>query len=265
MANPDQLIEDIKDAMADPLGVIAAEPVATLPGDTFEAFEPLAVALACVHLFHRLDLDGYARNLQLCGFARRYQLVGAAQSGQVDPVYGAASRGEAVYCAYLAGDTPLTTEIIARSATGHQPDGEYEDDFVYRCIVHDLMENAETVDEVAHRRRMNAFDRARGTAESARFSVCEAFVSGRATTFWPAFEDLLNEVETERERPVAPTDDSWASLPNHLWIEGLVWIDLAARRGMPAPEREYSMCPFPARKRSDIRHNLDIFADFPLT
>ena len=177
-------------------------------GSAIEEFEDLAIALACIHLFERADEEGYARNLQLCGFARQHFL--RRTRAEIDDVYSAASRAQGDLAAFIAGDDALVRDIVALAATEPLA-GEYEDDFRYRKILHDLMVAPAQIDEGALALLIDGFESARNGAEATRYALCVAFRDVDEDAFWSAFQDLHNEVKEQRASPPR-TDEPWPEI-----------------------------------------------------
>jgi hypothetical protein len=264
MASPEETIDDLREAMADPLGVIADANAGDFLGPATEDFEDLAIALACVHLFERADVDGYARNLRLCGFARRHFLARLQELSEAGrDTYGGASRAKGDLAAFIAGDDALLQDIISRSALARLG-GEYEDDYRYRKVLHRLMTSTVSVEGTDLQVLIEAFEDARGGAEASRSELCAAFLDGRQEHFWTAFSALHDDIEAQRSVPPR-TDEPWPELASRLWLEGLVWLAVAARlRHWRSPEPGYPLCPSWAKRTDRPPAGEDLFQNLPL-
>jgi len=246
MPSPEETIDNLRLVITEPLSIIADPKAGRFLGAAIEEFEDLAIAVACIHLFERADIEAYARGLQLCGFARQHFLRRTQATMEVDDLYSAASRAQGDLAAYVAGDDALFTDIVSRSAA--EPlGGEYEDDFRYRKILHALMSGP--IDDQQLALLIDQFERARQGKEASRSALCRAFQEGDQEEFWPAFATLHADVEKQRASPTG-TDDPWPEIYRRIWLEGLVWLAVARRlRGWPSPEAEYPLCPSWGRRR----------------
>ena len=263
MHSPEETIENLRLVIAEPLGIIADPKAGRFLGPAIEEFEDLAVAVACIHLFERADVEAYARGLQLCGFARQHFLRRMRASMEVDDVYSAASRAQGDLAAFIAGDDGLVLDIISQTATKRLA-GEYEDDYWYRKILHYLMTASGSVDEGGLSSLIDAFENARQGAESLRSALCLAFRDGDQDGFWSAFKDLHGETEKQRAAPTT-TDDPWPEIYRRLWLEGLVWLAVAnGVRGWSSPEADYPMCPSWAHRLTSPPAGENIFVTFPI-
>jgi len=257
MPSPEETIDKLRLAMAEPISIIADPSAGRFLGPAIEEFEDLAIALACVHLFERGDDEGYARNLQLCGYARQHFLRRTRDAQEVDDVYSAASRAQGDLAAFIAGDDPLVRDIVSLTATQSFA-GEYEEDFHYRKILHYLMLLPARIEQGAIELLIDDFDAARREAEATRYALCVALRDSDQDAFWSAFEDLHGQVEAQRATP-PQTDDPWPELARRLWLEGLVWLAIAGRmRSWSSPEADYPLCPSWGRRResNEVRENL---------
>src|SRR3954462_7368844 len=107
MTPPEETIDNLRQAVAEPLCIIADPAAGRFLGAAIEEFEDLVIALACIHLFERADEEGYARNLQLCGFARQHFVRRMRVAMDVDDVHSGASRAQGDLAAFIAGDDGL--------------------------------------------------------------------------------------------------------------------------------------------------------------
>jgi hypothetical protein len=263
MSSAEETIDNLRLAIAEPLGVIADPKAGRFLGPAIEEFEDLAIAVACIHLFERADVEAYGRGLQLCGFARQHFLRRTRSPMDVDDVYSAASRAQGDLAAFIAGDDALLMDIVARTATGPLG-GEYEEDFWYRKILHALMSASGQIDNDRLALLIDEFERTRRGKESSRSALCVAFRDDDRDEFWSSFSMLHAEVEEQRASPVG-TDDPWPGLYRRLWLEGLVWLAIAnGTRGWPSPEADYPLCPSWARRQTSEPAGENIFAAFPI-
>jgi len=263
MPPPEETIDNLRQAIAEPLSIIADPTSGQFLGSAIEEFEDLAIALACIHLFERADTEGYARNLQLCGFARQHFLRRTEDTAEIDDVYAAASRGQGDLAAFIAGDDALVLDIVSRTATEHVA-GEYEDDYRYRKTLHHLMVASGKIDEGELGLLIDEFENARDGAELSRSALCIAFRDADEGGFWAAFGALHREIEEQRASPPA-TDDPWPEISGRLWLEGLVWLALAGRiRGWSSPETDYPLCPSWGHRRDSPPAGENIFSSLPV-
>lgn len=238
--------EDILDGIQENLSVVASG----VGGDEFGSLsETLTVqfqALGICELLFDLDTEAFARNLCQSGFARRFFLRKSLERVDAPNLYWAISRVESVFDAIAAGADGLARDIVGLSPVDWMPDGEYEDDFCYFKLVHELVRANWAPDPATSRALLERFEQALVQPADIRYRLCAAAIRGNPAEFWGAFEDYLSERQVLMQVPPM-SDDAWLEPPRQIWVEGLAWLRIAGHLGMKPPQDEYPLLPSPAR------------------
>lgn len=203
-------------------------------------------ALGICSLLIDLDPEGFSRNLCQSAFARRFFLRKSLERVDSPNLYWAVSRTESVFDAIAAGADGVAREIVGLSPVDWMPDGEYEDDFSYFKLVHELVRANYTLDPAMSQALLDRFEKALAQRADIRLRLCSAAISRDSLEFWPAFEDYVRERQILNEVPTM-SDDAWLEPPRQVWIEGLAWLRIADQLGFKAPQDEYPLLPAPAR------------------
>jgi hypothetical protein len=162
------------------------------------------------------------------------------------PKYLAGSRGVPFLDALTAGDLTSARSIAASAPTTHDPDWEYEDDFLKFRFMHVLTLDPQADDAVQP--ILTRWTVVLEGAASAAFDVAQAITNRDEKALDESLELLL----AERRR----TLEAWQATPAYreeiaatesaIYVEGLGLLRIAELRGLRA-DREYDMMPSIAR------------------
>ncbi len=242
----EELRQDIVEDIQQNMGVVAAGVGGAEFGELTERLTLQFQALGICALLIDLDTEALSRNLCQSAFARRYFLRKSLE--RVDPpnLYWAVSRTESVFDAIAAGADGVARDIVGLSPVDWMPDGEYEDDFSYFKVVHELVRANYALDPAMSKALLERFEQALAQRADLRLRLCSAAISRDPNEFWPAFEDYVRERQILNEVPTM-SDDAWLEPPRQVWIEGLAWLRIAEQLGLKAPQDEYPLLPARAR------------------
>jgi hypothetical protein len=159
----------------------------------------------------------------------------------------ACSRNEALLDSLTAGDFERANRIAELSPREWLSNAEYEEDYVYTQIIHQLLQgDSPSAENMAG--LLAQFERALDGTPSARLSVSRALAARSQDDFDEAFEELLtehdNELEAQRARSVMQEAISVSN--QRVWIEGLGLLRLADKLDLGTAS-EYRYCPALAR------------------
>lgn len=228
-----------------------------------EMFQELCIAFhgrAIFFLLGEMDLTHYRWNLQRSAQARSFYLRKIREQRGDDPVFTALSRTEGLFCAIAIGDLKLLQEVKAMSAQSWMPDGEYEDDYWYYAMVHAIA----TGDRTTGLRNFEKMTTALDGLDDTRLPMCDALLNNREAEFWPAFSDFVDD---RHESALIEHDDGrlvgepWLAAFQHVSVEAIVWLKIAATLAFRAPEAEYRMCPSIALNLPEETQCPDIFSE----
>lgn len=245
-ATVQELREDVLDGIQENMSVVAAGVGGDEFGDLSETLTVQFQALGICDLLIDSDCDGFARNLCQSAYARRFFLRKSLERVDSPNLYWAISRTESVFDAITAGADSLARDIVGLSPVDWMPDGEYEDDFCYFKLVHELVRVNWAPDPGTSRALLDRFEQALAQPADIRYRLCSAAIRGNATEFWPAFDDYVQERQILMQVPPM-SDEAWLEPPRQVWVEGLAWLRIAERLGMKSPQEEYPLIPASAR------------------
>jgi len=226
-----------------------------------EMFQELCMAFhgrAIFFLLGELDLSHYRWNLERSAHARKFYLRKLREQNAHDTVFTALSRAESVFCAIAIDNLELAQELKNLSAQSWMPDGEYEDDYWYYSLVHTVAAGDLTTGLQHFENMTTALD----GLDDTRLPMCGSLLDNREEDFWPAFSEFVDE---RHERAAIEHDDGrlvgepWLAAFQHVSVEAIVWLKLAAAQGFQAPEAEYRMCPSVALSLPEGQRSPDVF------
>jgi hypothetical protein len=228
-------------------------------GGNVEILAALFQGLAICHLLELLDTKEFRRNLLRSGHVRRYYLRMSLDQGNIDSKYLAISRGEAFLDVLAAGDLQVARDIASLSRNHWNRSWEYEEDFCFRLLLHQLVlqtEPAALHDSVARLERIYEGE------PPARLAIARTLISRDAVGFEDALQALLEE---ERERidheRVRVVDSKFLFWPrSFLCVEALALLRLAELAGMPV-RQEFPLCPKEALVPLAPVGSRDLFAE----
>lgn len=188
--------------------------------------------LGIAHLLADADVKAFRSELAESG---RVRLAFLTTAGRAPEAIRQARSGHLfpVFDSLVAGQDELARDIARASRDGWAEGEEYEDDFRWAMIVHSLVRSGGRFGAV-DRGLITRYEKALGTAFSARLSVAEAFADGDATRLAEAIGLLAGEWREEREVIDASTlvPGEKTLLEKHVFIEGLGLVAIAAMAGL---------------------------------
>jgi len=228
-------------------------------GGNLEELSRLFQGLGICHLLEFLDINEFRQNLVRSGHARRYFLRASRDQRNTASKYLALSRSEAFLDCLVAGDLPLARSIAELSLTEWNSRWEYEDDFAFYRLLHQLVQQAprENLQDIVLRLEM-----ALNGAASPRLAVARALISGDVDAFETGLGGLLEEeqdwIGAERVKVVDSKFLFWPR--SFISIEALALLRAAELVGMPV-HRDFPLCPPEARLPIESNDYYDFFAE----
>lgn len=162
------------------------------------------------------------------------------------PDVAVASNTRGLFAAVLARQWGLAADIARLSPATPRRDTEYEDDFWYARALHLILLGAPKADVEA---ALASFATALQGDESPRLDLLRALLARDAGAAAKGFEALLEEREAKlakMKKDSALSRDSLFKPFSAIYVEGLAWLALLERAGLPT-EPEYTFCPSLAR------------------
>jgi hypothetical protein len=208
-----------------------------------------------------LDLDGdeYYHCLIRSAQTRKLYLERCHAENVFDDVYCSASNNSPLFDALACAQFELAKELARLSPTIWRERQEYEDDFAYLHFLHShlLAESAtsEGLDPI-----IAQFEAALEGQSSPRLDICKAFFQRDNEAFSVGFVKLieLRKKEVKEERKTATAEEAFFEPEARVFVEGLGLLKIAESLGFQT-EREYPMCPAPARTASYRSFEVDGF------
>ena len=169
-----------------------------------------------------------------------------AAAGVLDDHHKASSRYEPFLDAVAGGDLDVARHIAALSPTQFMQGHEYEDDFCYAQLLHQLVQNV--VNESALAPLLARFDTYLAGEENPRWGVCKALCERDQGLFDEQFIAFLELFESDalRQIEIGVLEDVHVLAQREVCVEGLALLGLAELRGLSTAS-EYAHCPSLAR------------------
>jgi hypothetical protein len=207
----------------------------------------VSTKLRCMAIF-RLLADGrsnsFYHNLHRSGLVRQRYLARCLEEGAMEDHFRSSGRYFPLFDTIAAGNFALAGQIIELSPASFMSGHEYEDDYCYARIVHNLVtgHSGGSVDLLAR------FARYLEGSQNGRFLVAKALVERDQAGFHPAFEQLLSDRELEIAANIkrGQIESPQVIAQRRIFVEGLAILRLAERAGIKT-EEEYLFCPSIAR------------------
>ena len=126
------------------------------------------------------------------------------------------------------------------------PDREYEDDYCYAEILHQLLH--EELSQTSIEKLFKRYDDWLDGEVHTRLDVCRAIADKNQTAFEEAFTLIISERELQIENNKArgQLEDPQVLSQRQIYIEGLALLRLAELKGLET-QSEYQYCPSIAR------------------
>ncbi|RYZ43752.1 MAG: hypothetical protein EOO71_02000 [Myxococcaceae bacterium] len=201
--------------------------------------------LALCSLLQDADTDTFALRLRKSAQARLALLM-LAERTSVDPRLLCCSKDLGFGAALAAGDRELAAAIAARSPMHHFQGVEYEDDFLFFRLLHQMLLAPGGLDEQA--RLLGRWRQVEMGEPSPKFELAEALVEKDARRFPVAFTALL-EARQQKLRECSQRlgfDPELNATEGKVSVEGLAIVRLAEFHGLPT-QSSYDFIPALAR------------------
>lgn len=158
----------------------------------------------------------------------------------------ATGRGTSFFDAIAAGDLECAREISRHSRPTHNPDGEYEEAFLYVFL---LMKRFFLNGSPAEcRELLQRYEEALDGLADPRLEICRALLDGDARAFGAALSEHLERAQAAALERIAAgmMPQEQAATEAHLSVEGLALVRLAEAVGLPT-DPNYATVPSLAR------------------
>lgn len=202
-------------------------------------------SLAIITLLTEGEVDLYYHTLIRAALTRVKYLERLASEDTQD-FHQVSGRYEPLLNGIAANDFGVASRIIDLSPTEYQADAEYQDDYCYAQLLHQLV--ADTATEESTASLLEDLENILGGEATSRMEVSRALVLRDQELFDEAFEALLDERELEiiaaKERGQIENPGNLAQ--RQVFIEGLALLQLAEKRGLVTLS-DYRFCPGIAR------------------
>lgn len=205
-------------------------------------------ALGICNLLLFADADRFYENLVRSGHTRRYFLRKSRAEGNTDDYQLAISRWDSFLDAIAAGDFRLARAIVALSGTVWVPNGEYEDDFVYRYFLHQFVVPPDAQRDKGLADALVRWQAWLAGQPSLRLDCCAALLARDARAFDAAFVALIafRQAEVRKQEKMALAADIGFEPRSKVFVEGLALLRIAHAIGLPV-RADYPLCPALAR------------------
>jgi hypothetical protein len=202
-------------------------------------------AAAIIVLLTRAETDGFIYNLMRSARCRAGYLQRLRNAG-VSGHHQASGRVAPLLDAIAANDFTVARQIAALSPTTWMQGHEYEDDFCYAQVLHQLV--ATPLDAAALSALFVRWRAALGGDPDPRLDVAGSLTASDQAGFDSAFGDLLDaraeKIAADKAR--SQMEDALVISEREVYVEGLAILRLAERFGLRT-EWEYRFCPSVAR------------------
>lgn len=159
--------------------------------------------------------------------------------------YQKATRSRALFDSLSSGHLSIAGSIVGATLRTWRPQSEYEEDYLYVQILHDLVIGAAQADGL---RMLDRFEAILNGTPCARLAVCRSLLCADQQTFDDGFESLIREWTEHlvgQERSASRNEVEFCA-DRHIFFEGLAILALAQHLGLHS-ETEYRFCPSEAR------------------
>jgi len=203
-------------------------------------------AAAIISLLGKADSDTFFHNLIRSGRCRQKYLNRLREADRIGDHHQASGRVDPFLDAVAAEDFVTAREIVRLSPHEWLQGHEYEDDYCYAQIVHELISAQTSIT------RMNflftRYEAALQGAPDARLDVTRAIAERDQPAFETAFEALLarRTLQIDAEKARNKIEEPSVVAERQVYIEGLAMLRIAGRLGLPT-QGDYLYCPSVAR------------------
>jgi hypothetical protein len=234
-------------------------------GGVFDKLSECFQALAICHLLETGDIDQFRENLVRSGHARRYFLRKSREEGNTRDHHLALSRTEAFLDSVAAGYIELAKEITELSVQQWEPDWEYEDDYCFFQILHNIIRNPEERHEARFDEAVGRFEKSLEGGSSPRLDVCKALLLDNQDGFIVALNELIEEKQDlddqQRSSKVEADLSDFTFWPrSFVSIEGLALLKITELVGFQIDD-DFPLCPRIARLSTADQDYRDMFQE----
>ena len=203
-------------------------------------------ALAIITLLVKAESDYFFHNLIRSGSIRETYLRRVIAAGLLEDHHRSLGRFDPLLDLIAARAFGDVRRIEALSPAEFRPGHEYEDDYWYASILHEMCK--ESPDESRIGSLLDCFEKALDGMGKTRLDLCRALAARDQESFSRSFQGLLSrhasQIAKDRERGILEEPAILAE--RQIFIEGLAVLQLAELRGLTTDE-EYPYCPSLAR------------------
>lgn len=203
-------------------------------------------SLAIFALLINADIDNFYHNLIRSGKARETYLRRIHDTGIIQDHHFASGRYQPILDAIAANDFDLGKQIVALSPSEWQKGHEYEEDYLYSLIIHNLILESSPFEDISA--LIDRYDVCCISETANRGSLTRALLLRDQNLFEQSFEELLDfrEREISADKARAQMEEPEIMANRYVFIEGLAILRLAERCNL-ATFQEYRFCPALAR------------------
>lgn len=217
-------------------------------------------ALGICNLLLYADTDRFYENLIHSGHTRRYFLRKSREQASMDDYQLAISRWDSFIDVVAAGDFRLAREIVAASPAAWVPGGEYEDDYLYRLFLHQLIGAPGVQRDAQLRATLDVWRTWLSGQPCGRLDCCIALLQRDSGAFDKTFVELIaqQQAQVAREAKMVLAADITFEPRSRIFVEGLALLRLAQALGFTL-RPDYPLCPALARAAAVKPPPIDIY------
>jgi hypothetical protein len=215
-------------------------------GEISEQVTAKTRAAAIIVLLTKGDTDAFYHNLMRSARARAAYLRRLRDEGIDGDHHQGSGRFEPFLDAVAAADFRTAREIAALSPRQWLQGHEYEDDFCFAQILHELITVPTDTARLAE--FFTRFERVLDGQPEARLDVTRALAARDQAEFDQAFERLIAQRtrQIEHDQARQRIEEPVMIAERSIFIEGLALLQIATRLGLVTQD-DYAYCPSIAR------------------
>ncbi len=249
-----------QDEILDHAAYLTSDPPMSESGRVIEELSRLCQAYAICMLLDEADDQQFREHLRRSACAQRYFRRKSAVQGNTDDRHLGISRSEAFLDALVAGELQLARDLVMLSPTEWHEGWEYEDDYCYYRLLHQMLEQGERFSAESASDWLQRFEQVLEGEASPRWDICQAFAVRDLDGLRAPLYDLLGEKATrdDARRPNIVSSGFLFWPQSFVSIEALALLRLAELLGMPIND-SFPFCPVEARLPLNDQPFTDIF------
>lgn len=212
-----------------------------LASEVCRKLRTLAISVLCANA----NLITFQHNLIRSGRVREQYLRRCISENHLLDHHRSAGWYSALMDALAAGDLGLAGSIAKLTPEDFRPGHEYEDDFCYVQLIHNLIGSGTKESRLL----LEEFETYLEGEPNTRLSLMQSLLPGDQSGFEKAFEELLQDHERAIAAEIARGrfEDIHVNADRRIFVEGLAILRLAEMRGLTT-QYEYLFCPSIARQ-----------------